>query len=383
MTKNYLYAIATLVGTIVGAGIFALPFVISQSGIAALFIYLPILVLIQYYLHKMYAEVVLSTKSEHRLPGYMEIYAGKKYKNITAFFCIIGAYGSLLAYIILGGIFLHSLLSGIFGGTPFIYSIILFAFESSIVFFGLKTVAGTEFFMSIFLTAVILAITLKSFNFINPLNFNLVDWKYFLLPYGPIFFSIGGGTAIPDLCNILKNEKKRIKSAIFWGTLIPAVITLVFVMVVVGAVGTKITPDTLTGLQSVFHDGIVFFSLIFGILSVITSFLIITQATKEIYLWDFKINKNISWFLASSVPFILFLLGMQNFTAIVGFTGAITGGVLGIVLIYLILKTQKKAQKKSPIRTNVSKPVAIILSLLFILGLIYELFNFFDFKICL
>lgn len=377
MSKNYFYAIATLIGTVVGAGIFALPFVISRSGIATLFIFLPLLVLTQYYLHKMYAEVVLSTKTEHRIPGYTEIYAGKKYKSLASLFSIIGGYGSLLAYVILGGIFLHGLLGNFLGGSPFIYSIILFSIESFIVFFGLKTIASVELFMTTFLIAVVLAITFKSSGFVNASNFVLVDWGKFFLPYGPIFFSVGGLAAIPVVCRLLKNEKKKIKKAIFWGTLIPAFITLVFVTIIVGVTGFGTTPDTLVGLKQVFSDGVVTFALIFGLLSVMTSFLVISQAVREIYWWDFKMDKTFAWAVACGVPLLLFFLGIQNLTKVVGFTGAVSGGIGGIILIYLTFKVQTKAQKKSIIRTKVSKWVAIVLSLLFISGFINEIIKLF------
>ena len=377
MSKNYFSAIATLIGTIVGAGIFALPFVINRAGIASLFIYLPVLVLIQYYLHKMYAEIVLSTKTEQRVPGYVEIYAGKKYKMATTIFSLLGAYGALLAYVILGGIFLHGLLGGLLGGTPFIYSLVLFAIESLIVFFGIKTIASAELFMTAFLIAVVLIISTKSLKFVAIDNYTLMNWKYFLLPYGIIFFSVGGQNAIPEVCRLLGKEKKKIKSAIFWGTIIPAFITMLFVTIIVGVTGENTSPDTLVGLKQVFSNGIVTFSLIFGLLSVITSFLVTSQSVKEIYWWDFKMNEKLSWALACGVPLSLFFLGVQNLTKVVGLTGALTGGIIGIIMIYLSFKVQTKAQKKSIIKNKVSKLAAVSLSLLFFLGLINELIKLF------
>lgn len=377
MSKNYFAAIATLIGTIVGAGIFALPFVISKAGIATLFIYLPVLVLIQYYLHKMYAEIVLSTKTEQRVPGYVEIYAGKKYKMVTTVFSLLGAYGALLAYVILGGIFLHGLLGATLGGTPFVYSLIIFAIESFIVFFGIKTIASAELFMTAFLIAVVIIISTKSMSFVSIDNYTLMNWKYFLLPYGVIFFSVGGQNAIPEVCRLLSKEKTKIKSAIFWGTLIPAFITIIFTTIIVGVTGSNTSPDTLVGLKQVFSNGVVTFALIFGLISIVTSFLVTSQAVKEIYWWDFKMNEKLSWALACGVPLLLFFLGVQNLTKVVGLTGALTGGVIGIVVIYLSFKVQTKAQKKSVIRNNVSKWVAVSLSSLFFLGLINELIKLF------
>ncbi len=377
MSKNYLYSVAILIGTIVGAGIFSVPFVISRSGLVPFYVLLAVLVSVQYYLHKMYAEVVLSTKTEHRIPGYLELYAGKKYKKVISVICLIGGYGALLAYIILGGIFLHGLLAPFLGGSEFMYTLIMFFTGSLIVFFGIKTIASVELFMTVFLLLVVIFITFKSFGFIDLDNYSAISWKYAFLPYGLVFFSVGGQTAIPEICRLMKREKEKIRSAIFWGTVTPALITAVFVTMVVGVTGVKTSPDTLVGLSQVFSDGIIFFAMLFGFLSVMTSFLSYSQAVREIFWWDFKMGKTLSWILASSVPLILFILGIHNLTKVVGITGSITGGMIGVIVIYLALRVQTKAQKRSVIRTGMNRGIGIALSLLFIAGLIYSLVDLF------
>ena len=39
MRKNFLFALSTLIGTIVGAGVFGIPYVIAKSGIVPGFFY--------------------------------------------------------------------------------------------------------------------------------------------------------------------------------------------------------------------------------------------------------------------------------------------------------------------------------------------------------
>lgn len=377
MSKNYFYAIATLIGTIIGAGIFSLPFVVNKSGLLPFYALIIILALIQYYLHKMYAEVVLATKSEHQVPGYVAVYAGRKYKKAATVFSLLGSYGSILAYIIIGGIFLHSLLSPFFGGSEFVYSFSLFAIGSLIVFFGIKTVASVELFMTAFLVLIVIFITGKSFDFINLDNFTAIDWRYAMLPYGLVFFSVGGQTAIPTVCRLMEKNKKSIKSAIFWGTMLPALITAVFVTVVVGVTGDRTTPDTLAGLDNVFSSHVVVLALIFGFLSIITSFLTVVQAAKETFLLDFKMNEKLSWALACLPPFVLFLFGVNSLTAVVGVTGAITGGVIGMIIIYLSLRVQKKPEQTSPIKTGMNIFAAVLLSSLFVIGMILGLLELF------
>ena len=373
MSKNYFHAIATLVGTIVGVGMFAVPFVVSRSGIMLLFIYLPILAIAQYFLHKLYAEIILSTKRKHRLPGYAEKYFGKKGKIFTLIVVTLGNYGALLAYIIIGGIFAHELLSPTLGGDVFMYSAGLFIIQALIVLFGLKLIASIELIMAGLLILLTGLIAWRGWGCINVDHYAMVDWSNAFLPYGPIFFAVGGGAAIPSVCKLLARKKESIKSAIAWGTFIPAAITAIFAVVVVGVTGINTSPDTLVGLHLVFTNGVMTFSLIFGLLSVITSFLIIAQAIRETYWWDFGMNKNVAWFLACFVPFILYAVGLQNLIKVISLTGAVIGGLAGIIIIQMALKVKNKKEQKSVIINGLNRPVAYILSSLFILGLVYEI----------
>jgi len=292
-------------GTIIGVGLFAMPFVMNQAGIIPLFAYMIGLAIIQHFLHLLFAEVVLSTKDNQRLPGFVEKYAGKKNKNWAFVVEIIGSYGSALAYIIIGGLFLHQLLNPYLGGSLFLYSTVLFALVALITFFDIKLIAGTELVLTALLVAAIGLIAWRGFNFIEPANYHLVDWNNIFLPYGPIFFAVSGSSAIPEVCRLLARERNKIRSAIAWGTFIPAVLMLVFVMVILGITGAGTSPDTLAGLGAVLSDGVVTFSLIFGLLAIITSYIVTAQSTEEIFEWDFRISNKLAWFLAGFIPYFL------------------------------------------------------------------------------
>jgi tyrosine-specific transport protein len=373
MSKNYLLALATLMGTIIGVGLFTMPFVINKSGIIPLFIYMAVLVVVQYFLHLLFAEIILSTKTKHRLPGFVEKYINKKGKKLAFLVEIIGSYGSALAYIIIGGLFLHQLFNPYLGGSIFIYSTVIFAAVSLIAFFDIKMIAGAELVLTSFLIIAIGLITWRGFGHIQLANYHLVEWKNILLPYGPIFFAVGGGAAIPEVCRLLTYEKEKIKSVIAWGTFIPAALMLIFVLVILGITGANTSADTLAGLSLILNDGIITFSLIFGLLAIITSYMITAQATEEIYQWDFKLNNKLAWFLACFIPYFLYLIGWTNLIKVISFTGSVTGGLAGIILIWLVFKVKAKPEQASAIKSKLTKPMAYFLSMLFVLGLIYEI----------
>lgn len=377
MSKNYLLAIATLMGTIIGVGLFAIPYITAKSGILPLIFYMVILAILQYYLHLLYAEIILSTRGSHRLPGYFEKYNGRLGKLVILVITLLSDYGAMLAYIIVGGLFLEQLLAPVFGGSLIIYASALFLLEAFIVLFGIRLIAGTEFIMTALLILIIGLISWRGLAFIRLDNYILINWQNIFLHYGPIFFAVGGMAAIPEVCKLLAREKEKIRSAILWGTFIPAALMLVFVLVIVGLTGANTTPDTLAGLGLIFGDGIIKITLIFGLLAIITSMICIAQASREVFWWDFKLNRNLAWALACFIPFIIYLSGLRNITKVVSLTGAMSGGILGVAVIYLIFKIKKKCQLKSPINNKINKIIGLGLSLLFILGLIYEVGNIF------
>src|SRR3989338_3789267 len=100
MEKRFFGAIATLVGTTIGAGVLGIPFVVAKAGILLGLIDIIIIgaaiMMVNLYL----GEVVLRTKGKHQLTGYAQKYLGNKGKSIMALTMVFSIYGALTAYII-------------------------------------------------------------------------------------------------------------------------------------------------------------------------------------------------------------------------------------------------------------------------------------------
>ena len=60
-----------------------------------------------------------------------------------------------------------------------------------------------------------------------------------------------------------------------------------------------------------------------------------------------------------------------------GLAGAFTGGLIGLLCLWLLLEVKKKGEQLSAIKNKINKPIIFFLSLLFIFGLIYEVYYFF------
>lgn len=376
LNKNYFHALATMIGYVVGVGMFSLPFIAVKSGIIPFILLLIGLTFVQYLIHIIYANIIIATPSEHLLPGYTGIYLGRAGKMIVFLANMFSNFGALLAYIIVNGIFLHQLFSPVFGGTEFFYASAMFAFCAAVVYFGIKTVAKFEMVMTALLLAVIAMIVWRGTAYVQTANFTMINPYYFFLPYGALLFSLDGSGCLPLLSKLLNKDKKAIKSVIRLGLVIPAIIILAFTLVIVGVSGASTSEDALTGVRSVIENGVILFSLIFGILAITTSFFGVAESMRKILDWDYKLNSKLSWAIAVFVPYILYLSGIKNLSVVIGTVGAIGGGLAGIALI-LIYRKISKNKKMLPLfeKFYPGKILTIFLLAVFAAGIIYEIYS--------
>ena len=369
---SFIQAVSVLVGTIVGVGIFTVPYVVQKGGILTLFFYVVLLSFVEYVLLKHYTDVVLAVKKPHRIPGYVREFLGARYDYLARIFASFGSNGALLAYILVGGVFIHTALSPYLSGSVFLYTTLLLLLESIVVWFGIKSIARFEVFMTVLLFVAIGFIVERGFNNMDVRHYTAINWKYWFLPYGPILFSLGGLAAVPTMCTLLNKNKQKIYSACRWGVVLSAFAIIVFALSIIGITGDQTTPDTLVGLNSALGNGVVKLTLILGILSIVTSFLTIAQALREQYEWDWGIGGKKAFFLTISIPYALYLLGVQNLTKVVSLTGAISGGGLGVLLIL----TAWAMYKKNKIKRYAASSIALNLIILMLLaGVAYEIIS--------
>lgn len=376
--SRFINVFALLIGTIIGAGIFGLPYVAAKIGFFPAIIYLIIIAAIVTLMHLLYGEVVLRTRGKHRLVGYAEIYLGVWGKRAATISVILGSYAGLLIYIILSGIFLFGFLGDFLGGSPRIYSTIIFFVSLAFVASGLKIVSWIESVLSFLLIAAIFIFLTKGSFLINTVNFSFTaNWSEFFLPYGVLLFALTGGSVIPDLAAVLDNDKRRLKKAIIWGTLIPAIIYLFFILVVFGITGANTTPDAISGLAKAYGDGFVKIGAMVGFLAVITSFLAFGINLKKTFQHDYKLSKILSLVSALLVPFIIFLTGFDDFIRVIGFSGAVMGGIDGVLIILMYQKADRegKGNRKPEYDIPTSKWLEYLLIVMFALGIVYAILN--------
>jgi len=366
--RSFYEAVATLIGTIIGAGIFGIPYVVAKAGFLVGMVNFVVLGFMIMMINLYTGEIALRTKKTHQLVGFADIYLGKWGKWIMTFTSLFSIIGALIAYLIGEG----EVLSAMFGGSAFMYSMIFFVIASTLIYFDLKVIKDSELWLNLVLLILILVICIVAIPSVNLQNLQSYDLSKIFLPYGVILFAFVGATAIPAMEVELKNNKKEMRKAILVGTLIPFIVYILFTISVVGVTGIKTTEVATVGLGEFFGKYMVFFGNLFPVLTMATSFFLLGLAMKWILHYDFKINKKLSWLITVSIPLILFLLGVNSFVGVIGFTGAIAGGIEGILLVLIA----KMAKKKGEVEPAYSIPLpwifAVILMLIFVLGLMFQ-----------
>ena len=371
MTKNFFFAVATLMGTIVGLGMFGIPYTASKAGFFVGVIYLIILGGIMVFVHLTIGEIVERTKEKHRLTGYIEKYLGARWKQIIGAIIIFAIYAALLAYIIVAGKFLELIFGDL--SNSFTLSLVFWAIISPFILRGVKTIGAVELGMSallLLLTGVLFTLGIKDVNAENFSGFNLAS---FFLPYGVIIFAMDGGVAVPEMRELLKLDGKTYKRAIIIGTLIPVFIYFIFMSLVVGVSGVGTSEEALAGLSSHLGPGVIKIGAIFGLLAIITSYLTLGSNLKHTFEYDWRINKVVAGTLVTAAPIALFVLGFQKFIEVISFSGAVFGAIIFIFTLLVYLRAKKQGDHAPGYALNVPKLAIWALIALFALGGVYEI----------
>jgi len=360
-----IYALATLSGTIIGVGLFSLPYITLKVGFWVMLGYFLVLGSLVILVHQFFGELALATPDLKRLPGFAKFHLGNKGEKIAYLSSTLGIFGAILAYLIVGGEFLTELLSPFFGGGNLVWTLFYFSLGAILIFFGIKAISKVEFWGLVLFFIILIAIFFREQPFLKLENlFPAPDFAYLFLPYGAILFSLWGATLIPEVEEMLRERKKLLKMIIPISILIPIFVYLFFIYLVLGITGPKTTETALTGLRAVLGDGIVSLTLLFGLLTTFTSFTTLGLTLKKIFWYDLKMDKNLAWLITCFVPLILFLIGVRQFIPVIVFIGGVMLGIDGILILLMYRKINPKQILIYP------------LFLIFLGGIIYEIIYF-------
>lgn len=371
-SKILFTGIATLTGTVIGAGFLGIPYVVAKSGFLIGLIHMLVISLVMMSINLMIGEITLSASAQHQLPGYASKYLGKKTKLIIFLASIFGLYAALIAYLLgegesLSFIFTNSANYSLAAGIIFGFLMLVLTLG------GIKRFKKIEPLgvLAVFLVTLVLGII--SFNKINFGNLEYTNTSYIFYPFGVVLFAFLGTSAIPEMRRVLKKNEKLMKKAIVIGSLIPLLIYFLFVVVVLGLYGQNISEIATISLGKTVT--------LLGIFTMFTAFLALNLALQDTYRLDFNLSSKNAWILSSILPLLFFIVlklyNLAGFVKILGIGGAISGGTLAIaiMIIHEIIKTreiERKMERKPEYHLHLPFILKALLILLFVIGMIYE-----------
>lgn len=369
MIKQW-YATATIVGTIVGAGVLGLPYAISRAGFGVGVIHILVIAALMLILGLYLGEVILRTHGKHQLTGYAERYLGKWGKRLMAFSMVFGIYGALIAYLIGEG----EVLAALFGGQPIFYTLIFFIAASSLVYVGVKSVSRSEFILSFIKIIILISLCAMLIPSVKTQNLTMATKDFFdlLFPFGVILFAFGGLMAIPEAREVLVRKEKKLKKAIIYAYLIPAIFYILFALVVVGATGAGTTELATIGLGLI-GTKIFIFANVFAVLTLATPYLTLGLALQEMYEYDYKLKRPLAFLLSCVLPFALFLAGVRSFINTIAITGVIGIGLGGVLVVLMFWKAKKNYEREPEYTLRKNTWLGALLIAIILLGAAFEI----------
>jgi len=363
--KNYIYPIAVFSGGMIGVGFLSLPYIALNAGIWLMTAYFLVITTLTIIINLIFCKISLKTPDQKRFPGFVEYYLGRGAKFLAMISTVLGAFGVLLAFLLVGSQFLVSVFQPILSGTVLIYVLVYFFIVSIVIYFDIKIVSKTAFWVISLIFLSLILIFVEGFAQIKISNIFIGDWTHeFFLPYGPLLFALWGIGLIPEVEEMLVGQKKKLNAIAVISIVITSIFYFLFVILILGITGSKTDPTALAGLKGFLPDYVVSASLLAGALATFTAFVSQGIILKKTLMFDLKIKHWHAFVMTCCPPLIFFLLGFKDFIPLLSFIGGVLFGINGILILLMYKKIGGK------------KIVVYPLSLVFLLGIIYEVIYF-------
>ncbi|MFA6250592.1 MAG: aromatic amino acid transport family protein [Candidatus Shapirobacteria bacterium] len=359
VSKRLLIAILLQLSGILGAGMFVLPYVFSRSNFVFATFGLIVLAYVMIQLNSFYTDIILSTKGDHQLSGYSDIYFGRRLKILSLINIFILGLGALFAYLQLGTSFISTLLPL----TPNLSTTIFFI---AVSFFHLAKIPLLKNYyqvipvLTIFIVIVLLSLALQLPS--PPLELAIPSWAFF----GSTVFALTGFTVIPEVEEYLRpfpHKRHRLIASTIYGQVFAALIYFFFAFSIIHISGPYLTADVVTGLSYVSPNLARLVSFL-GLILVFEASLNFLMIFKETFFRDFNLSLPNSYLLSFLIfAFSLIFLKVPLVT-ILSLTGSVTIFVSAIIICLIRLKINRGPKLIA---------ISLLILLVFFFGLLSEL----------
>jgi amino acid transporter len=358
--NNNFKAYFIIVSTIIGLGIFVLPYVFWQSGFY-FFSWLIFLFLVSFVLHLIFGEILFQTPEKYNLPGLAGIYLHPKIKHLVWFFDYFGMLGVFLIYFIA----LAKFWSLILPISPLLIKVTFALFNIYFILKDIRIFAQMETILTIgilVISLVIVALILPKVD-LNNISLALKNDFQPLLPYGTLLFAFAGTSALPVVFDLIGKNKKSFFKINFYALLTVALLYLIYTLAVVGFLGDQVSEESFQSLAPYFPKLFLFFAVLF--VTLIITFVDMAFYLKRGLIYDYKLSPKLTNLI---IVFSILPLALFEPLSLIELISIVSEIFLGFNLLILALIYLKLKEKQY---FDLPKILVIILALIFLLGIFY------------
>ena len=364
-------ATATMIGTVIGAGILGIPFAVVKVGFVPGLFMMLVLAVAMIVLELMFVEVSLRTKKDHEIPGYGGLYLGLHAQMVALFAGVIGGYGTLLAYMIAQGDILQALL----GGSATVWSLLFYLMGSYIVYRGLGAIRVIELIMTLGIFTIMFLIGLTAHPHIDSLNLAYTDLSQLIVPYGVLIFALSGITAIPQVRKQMVGSEKKLPHVVIVANILVVAMYILFMWLTLGVTGASTTEVATIGLGQRIGPSMLLMGNILAFFTITTSFVTVGLSIRRLFHYDYNFSRFKAWVSTIMIPLVFFLFGARSFIQVVGIVGGVIMGTQSIIIILAFWKAQKNGHRKPEFRLGKLAGVGGVLIAIYVLGAVLTLID--------
>ena len=360
MYRSWAVAALILSGTIIGAGMFGLPYAFSRVGVQFSALFVLFLAAFLAVLHIAYGLIALYTPGDHRLPGYARIYLGERSFPLVLCVNMLSLVGGLVVYIALAYTFVsHFVLSPVAT-----YAIVVAVFALPALF-GLKAFEGLEWTITLCMVALILVIFGFGATRVGTESARIGQLSDIALLYGVGLFALYGASVIPELKKYFTSVRSVVAITTV-GTALPALLYIAFSLGIVGLSGGVPSQDALSAVAGM--PWIKSAGAALGFLAVTTSYWAIAANLTHMITYDLRIPRMISVGTVLIAPFGLYAAVHAGFIDMIGFVGSVALSLEALAIVGITVIVRRKTPE---VAAALSLPALIGTGMLFATGFLY------------
>ncbi len=363
-------AVFIIVGTQIGAGILALPYVLAHLGYfwgavvlftAAFFSTLTAIMLVE--------ALYLSNPNYHYFDLASRYLGG--WGKVLVLLILYAGYGAMLAYVsalgeVMAATAQHYGWTGL--ESPVSWAVGFWAVISFAALFGLRSSGGLESILSFIIVLLVLTIFVWSIPHSHP-YLGRFDLPAFVTAFSVAIFAFYSHSIIPEIVRGVRNMGKTVWAIIAAFSAAFLLYTL-FSYALMGVLGENMPEIGTLGLSKLLDPDIAFIGFLFPLLTVLTSFFSASVAQTDILNEVFR-NRLVAWVLAVFPAFLVYLLGYGGFVKVIALASLGMLAAAGIIPPLVLKRArEEKGRRLTPISDGLINVTIALYGLMFFATLV-------------